>query len=73
MQTTLKQLMSTLYDDAAEVTDAEDLNAFVDKTIIALDAFRTAVDSKYADDEIIEYCNDSVMNKHVESLEIDFN
>ena len=73
MQKTLKQLMSTLCDDAAEVTDAEDLNAFVDKTIIALDAFRTAVDSKYADDEIIEYCNDSVMNKHVESLEIDFN
>ena len=72
MQKTLKQLMSTLCDDAAEVVDAEDLDAFVEKTIIALDAFRTAVDAKYSDDEIIEFCNNSVMNKHVENLEIDF-
>ena len=72
MQKTLKQLMSTLCDDAADVVDAEDLDAFVDKTIIALDAFRTAVSANYADDEIIEYCNDSVMNKHVANLEIDF-
>ena len=68
----LKQLMSTLCDDSADVVDAEDLDAFVDKTIIALDAFRTAVNSNYSDDEIIEFCNDSVMNKHVEKLEIDF-
>ena len=72
MQKTLKQLMSTLCDDTADVVDAKDLNAFVDKTIIALDAFRTAVSANYSDDEIIEYCNDSVMNKHVEKLEIDF-
>ena len=72
MQRTLKQLMSTLCDDVDDVVDAEDLDAFVDKTIIALDAFRTAVDAQYTDDEIIEFCNDSVMNKHVENLEIDF-
>ena len=72
MQRTLKQLMSTLCDDVDDVTDAEDLNAFVEKTIIAVDAFRNAVSANYSDDEIIEFCNDSVMNKHVEKLEIDF-
>ena len=72
MQKTLKQLMSTLCDDVDDVVDAEDLDAFVEKTIIAVDAFRNAVSANYSDDEIIEFCNDSVMNKHVEKLEIDF-
>ena len=72
MQRTLKQLMSTLCDDVDDVVDAEDLDAFVEKTIIAVDAFRNAVSANYSDDEIIEFCNDSVMNKHVEKLEIDF-
>ena len=73
MRAILKRLMSALCDDSAEVTDAEELNAFVDKAIIALDALRTAVDAQCTDDEITEFCNDSVMNKHVESLKIDFN
>ena len=72
MQRTLKQLMSTLCDDVDDVVDAEDLDAFVEKTIIAVDAFKNAVSANYSDDEIIEFCNDSVMNKHVEKLEIDF-
>ena len=72
MKRTLKQLMSTLCDDVDDVVDAEDLDAFVEKTIIAVDAFRNAVSANYSDDEIIEFCNDSVMNKHVEKLEIDF-
>ena len=72
MQKMLKQLMSTLCDDVDDVVDAEDLDAFVEKTIIAVDAFRNAVSANYSDDEIIEFCNDSVMNKHIEKLEIDF-
>lgn len=72
MQKMLKQLMSTLCDDVDDVVDAEDLDAFVEKTIIAVDAFKNAVSANYSDDEIIEFCNDSVMNKHVEKLEIDF-
>jgi len=73
MQNKLKQLMSEACDEAAKVANAEDLDAFVDKTIIALESFRTAVKANCTDDEIVEYYNDSVMNKHIVHIEIDFN